>query len=157
VKWFKVLVDWYRSFVEMDRATFRIITSQTNLSSRSILIECEPGQTEELLQVLQYLRLLCEVHVLDFETMVQFAGGVREGDGRSWPDAIAYTNQTIEDLHGGPRGTREEFDDAGLEERALQEMNRLCQEVEEEAKKRVEGDPLDTPNPRLPFMGGRKK
>ena len=124
------LLDWCRSLLEGDTARAREIGALADPAKRSILPRIPSQERGEVLEELRHLRLLCEVYTLDYAQMLDYARALRETQRWSWLRSLQEAIALVGRMHGGVRvGTNSE------------------QATGDDGP----GEPLDRPNPRLPF------
>jgi len=123
------LLDRLRSILEGDAARAREIGALTTPAKRSILPRIPSQDRGAVLEQLRHLRLLCDVHMLEYEQMLDVAAAFY-GTGISWIGSLEEVIALIEQTHGGVRAGAQSDQPSGHDGGP---------------------EPLDRPNPRLPF------
>jgi hypothetical protein len=113
-----------------------------------MLSEVDKHDREQIVELTQLLRVVCDERVIRFGVMLEFAADVRDYGDFGWAEAIRRAVDAVESF-AGPAVSKIPCRDFPIESKlrqrlVLREMQELCEAVDAEST-----GTLDSPNPNL--------
>ena len=124
------LLDRLRSILEGDAARAREIGALADPAKWLILPRLTSEERCVVDLLLRELQFLCEAYTLDYAQMLDYARAIHETQRWSWLRSLQEAIALLERMHGGIRAGTQSDQPSGHDDGP---------------------EPLDRPNPRLPF------